>query len=295
MVANDSWREDLETWLAPFLADLTHPAQRRMCPAYIAGLIGPGDRKSIQPLAARTGDVGYDQLHHFIASGTWDAAPFESRLLSEADRLVGDGKGYLVIDDTALPKKGRASVSVAPQYASSQGKTANCQSLVSVTLASREVPVMVGLRLFLPESWTDDPARMKRAWVPADTGYGSGAAFRQALSERNLLWAEQPKVPTMRSIGGKAVEGVGLSSRQTVYAADVELTFPTARGGRPRKYHILDQGPVSVADMLAGETWRKVAWRRGIKGRLTCLFAAKGVRIAEGHPCHRPAGENGRD
>jgi len=301
MVANDSWREDLETWLAPFLADLTHPAQRRMCPAYIAGLIGPGDRKSIQPLAARTGDVGYDQLHHFIASGTWDAAPFESRLLSEADRLVGDGKGYLVIDDTALPKKGRASVGVAPQYASSQGKTANCQSLVSVTLASREVPVMVGLRLFLPESWTDDPARMKRARVPAgrqaamskpdiaiaevdrvmaagvrfgcvlaDAGYGSGAAFRQALSERGLSWA------------------VGLSSRQTVYAADVELTFPAARGGRPRKYHIPDQAPVLVADMLADETWRKVAWRRGTKGRLTCLFAARRVRIAEGHR-HRMA------
>jgi len=113
MVANDSWRQDLETWLAPFLADLTHLAQRRMCPAYIAGLTGPGDRKSIQPLAARTDDVGYDQLHHFIASGT-DAAPFERRLLSEADRLVGAAKGYLVIDDTALPKKGHASVGVAP-------------------------------------------------------------------------------------------------------------------------------------------------------------------------------------
>jgi SRSO17 transposase len=222
-----------------------------MCPAYIAGLIGPGDRKSIQPLAARTDDVGYDQLHHFIASGTWDTLPFENRLLAEADRLVGDAKGYLVIDDTALPKKGRNSVGVAPQYASSQGKTANCQSLVSVTLASREVPVMVGLRLFLPESWTDDPVRMKRARVPAerqvvmskpdiamaeidrvmaagarfgcvlaDAGYGSGAAFRQALSERGLSWA------------------VGLSSRQTVYAPDVELTFPAARGGRPRKHHI---------------------------------------------------------
>ena len=302
MLASDSWREDLGPWLAPFRADLTHPAQRRMCPAYIAGLIGPGDRKSIQPLAARMGDVGYDQLHHFIASGTWDAAPFENRLLAEADRLVGDARGYLVIDDTALPKKGRASVGVAPQYASSQGKTANCQSLVSLTLASREVPVMVGLRLFLPESWTDDPARMKRARVPAgrqvvmskpdiaiaeidrvmaagvrfgcvlaDAGYGSGAAFRQALSERNLLWA------------------VGLVSRQTVYAADVELTLPTARGGRPRKYHIPDQAPVSVADMLAGETWRKVAWRRGTKGRLTCLFAARRVRIAEGHR-HRMAG-----
>jgi SRSO17 transposase len=301
MVSSDSWREDLETWLAPFLAELTHPAQRRMCPAYIAGLIGPGDRKSIQPLAARTDDVGYDQLHHFITSGTWDTAPFEIRLLAEADRLVGDAKGYLVIDDTALPKKGRNSVGVAPQYASSQGKTANCQSLVSVTLASREVPVMVGLRLFLPESWTDDPVRMNRARVPAerqavmskpdiavaeidrvmaagarfgcvlaDAGYGSGAAFRQALSERGLSWA------------------VGLSSRQTVYAADVELTFPAARGGRPRKYHIPDQAPVSVADILASEAWRKVAWRRGTKGRLTCLFAARRVRIAEGHR-HRMA------
>ena len=59
-VASDGWREDLEKWLAPFLAELTHPAQRRMCPTYIAGLIGPGDRKSIQPLAARTEDAGYD-------------------------------------------------------------------------------------------------------------------------------------------------------------------------------------------------------------------------------------------
>ncbi len=302
MVSNDSWREDLEAWLAPFLKDFTHPAQRRMCPTSVAGLIGPGDRKSVQPLAARTDDAGYDQLHHFIASGTWDTAPFESRLLAEADRLVGDAKGFLVIDDTALPKKGRHSVGVAPQNASSQGKTANCQSLVSVTLASREVPVMVGLRLFLPESWTDDPMRMERARVPAerqvamskpgiaiaeidrvmaagvrfgcvlaDAGYGSGAAFRQALSERGLSWA------------------VGLSSRQTVYAADVQLTFPIARGGRPRKYHVPDQPPVPVTDMLAGETWRKVAWRRGTKGRLACLLAARRVRLGEGHR-HRMAG-----
>ena len=88
--------------------------------------------------------------------------------MKEADGLVGDEAGFLVIDDTALPKKGRHSVGVAPQYASSLGKTANCQSLVSVTLASREVPVMVGLRLFLPESWTDDPERMARARVPKD-------------------------------------------------------------------------------------------------------------------------------
>jgi SRSO17 transposase len=290
------WRSDLGVWLAPFLAALRHKTRMRVCPAYIAGLIGPGDRKSVQPMAARGGEFGYDQLHHFVADGVWDSAPLEAVLLKEADRLVGDEAGYLVIDDTALPKKGRHSVGVAPQYASSLGKTSNCQSLVSVTLASREVPVMVGLRLFLPQSWTDDAERMTRARVPqdrqqartkpeiaieeidriiasgarfgcvlADAGYGSSGPFRQALSERGLLWA------------------VGLSRRQNVYPADVGLIFPVAKTGRRRQYHMPDRPPVSTEAMLAGERWRKVSWRRGTKGRLTCLFAACRVRIAEGH------------
>ncbi len=296
MVADANWRTDLERWLEPFLAGHSHPARRRMCPLYVAGLIGPGDRKSVQPMAARAGDVGYDHLHHFVAAGVWDSAPLEAALLKEADRLVGDAAGFRVIDDTALPKKGLHSVGVAPQYASSLGKTANCQSMVSVTLASRELPVMVGLRLFLPESWTDDRERMARAGVPAtrqvaltkpeiaieeidrvimsgarfgcvlaDSGYGSSGPFRQALSERGLLWA------------------VGLSRRQNVHAADVGLMFPLAKVGTPRKYHIPDQPPVSAEAMLVQEKWQKISGRRGTKGRLTCLFAARRVRVADGH------------
>jgi SRSO17 transposase len=99
-----------------------------MCPLYISGLIGPGDRKSVQPMAARLAPGEYDQLHHFIADGVWDAAPLEAELLVQADRLVGGKDAVLVIDDTAMPKKGDRSVGVAPQYASSLGKTANCQS-----------------------------------------------------------------------------------------------------------------------------------------------------------------------
>jgi SRSO17 transposase len=170
------WREDLERWLEPFLSGLGHKTRRRMCPAYIAGLIGPGDRKSVQPMAARGNEAGYDQLHHFVADCVWDSAPLETVLLKEADRLVGDEAGYLVIDDTALPKKGQDSVGVAPQYASSLGKTSNCQSLVSVTLASREVPVMFGLGLFLPESWTNDVERMTRARVSVGSTAGSDEA-----------------------------------------------------------------------------------------------------------------------
>lgn len=112
------WRKELGRFLEPFLDRLGHKARRQMCPAYVAGLIGSGDRKSIQPTAARDGQVGYDQLHHFIASGVWDAAPLENVLLAEADKMVGSDDAWLIIDDTALPKKGERSVGVAPQYAS---------------------------------------------------------------------------------------------------------------------------------------------------------------------------------
>ncbi len=142
----EKWRRDLETWLVPFVKGLRHKTRARMCPAYIAGLIGPGDRKSVQPMAERFAPGDYDQLHHFFASGAWETGPLEAALLAEADKMVGGEDAWLIVDDTALPKKGDHSVGVAPQYASSLGKTANCQSLVSVTLASREVPVMVGLR-----------------------------------------------------------------------------------------------------------------------------------------------------
>src|SRR4029450_5321563 len=160
------WEDELGRWLKPFLGRLGHKARRRMCPLYIAGLIGPGDRKSVQPMAARFAVGTYDRLHHFIAAGVWDAAPLEAELLVQADLLVGGNAAVLVIDDTALVKKGSHSVGVAPQYASALGKNANCQTLVSVTPAKGEVPVPVSLRLFLPEAWTADPAHLDKAGVP---------------------------------------------------------------------------------------------------------------------------------
>ena len=85
------WRNDLEQWPTPFVGALRHKTRGRKCPAYVAGLIGPGDRKSVQPMAARDDAVSYDQLYHFVASGVWDAAPLEAAVLAEADRQVGGG------------------------------------------------------------------------------------------------------------------------------------------------------------------------------------------------------------
>lgn len=291
------WSDELGRWLAPFLARLGHEARRRMCPFYIAGLIGPGERKSIQPMAERLGPDKYDQLHHFVSAGVWDAAPLEEELLIQADRLVGGRDAVLVIDDTALPKKGKHSVGVAPQYASALGKNANCQTLVSLTLAGGEVPVMVSLRLFLPESWTSDRARLKRAGVPveyraprtkpeialaeidrvmaagvgfgcvlADAGYGLSAPFRQGLTARGLAWA------------------VGIPRHLKAYPADVKLIWPIAGRGRPRRRHVPDILSAPAEDMLADARWQTVSWRTGTKGRLKARFAAVRVRTADGPP-----------
>ena len=119
------WQVALAHWLTPFLDHLGHKARRRMCPIYVAGLIGPGERKSIEPIAARLAPTDYDQLHHFVCDGMWDPAPLEAELLAKADQLVGGPEAVLVIDDTALPKKGTLSVGVAHQYAGALGKNAN--------------------------------------------------------------------------------------------------------------------------------------------------------------------------
>ena len=195
-----------------------------------------------------------------------------------------------------MPKKGRHSVGVAPQYASSLGKTAelSVSGLGDAGIArgagdggsaaisardldgrSRAHDAGPGTKdrqtaLTKPEIAIGEVDRViasgaRFGCVPADAGYGSSGPFRQALCERGLLWA------------------VGLSRRQNVYPADVALIFPVAPTGKRREYHIPDRPPVSAEAMLTGEKWQKVSWRRGTKGQLACLFAACRVRVADGH------------
>jgi len=253
-----AWRDDLSEWLGPFAALLGDRGRAWMCPACVGGLSAPG--------------IGYDQLHHFIGGALWDNAPLKEEFCRQADALVGANDAWLIIDDTALPKQGRASVGVPPQYASALGKNANCQTLVSLTLASSEVPVMIGLRLFLPVSWINDAARMDRAKVPAEArayrtkpeialteidrvrstgvrfggilaeaGYGLSGPFRRALTERGLTWA------------------VGIPYKQKVYPTDVAMIFPVAGRGRPRKNHVPEVSSRPVQEKLESARWQTVS------------------------------------
>ena len=234
------WRGELGRLLKPFLARLGHKARRQMCPLYVSGLIGPGDRKSIQPMAERLALGDYDQLHHFIAAGVWDAAPVETELLVQADKLVGGSDAVLVIDDTAIPKKGTHSVGVAAQYASALGKTANCQTLVSLTLARGEVPVMLALRLFLPESWTSKRARLERAGVPAE--------YRTARTKPEMALVEIDRAIAAGVRFGCVLGGCRLWAERAVPSG--AHSSQTCLGSR---YSAAPQGvPCRCADDLAG-------------------------------------------
>lgn len=167
------------------------------------------------------------------------------------------------MDDTALPKQGKHSVGVKRQHCGVLGKQANCQVLVSLTLACKEVPVPIALRLYLPEDWAQDQTRRAAARVPeslgfetkgdialaqidaaladgvrfgmvlADAGYGSSAAFRAGLTQRGLQWA------------------VGVQPTQKVYPVDVELSVAVQPPvGRPAKHPRPSAAGVSVAQMI---------------------------------------------
>lgn len=294
------WRVDLHEWLAPFLVALPRAEPRRWAPVYLEGLLGPSERKSVEPMAAHLCPADVQQLHHFVSTSPWPTAPLEQVLAQVADRLVGGPDAVLILDDTALPKQGRHSVGVARQYCGALGKTANCQVLVSLTLARGEVPVPVSLRLYLSKEWANAPTRRAQAKIPeqitfqpkgviavaevdrllaagvrfgavlADAGYGTSAALRAALTERGLTWA------------------VGVLRTQHVYPLTVELQPPPRRGqrrGRPARHPVPSEPRVSVAaliDALGPRAFRRVTWRQGTKGPLAVDIAAVRVRVADG-------------
>lgn len=293
------WQGALKTWLTPFLACLHHEHQRRWAPVYLAGLLGPGPRKSVSCLAERVAPGAPDQLHHFIAVAPWDTAVMRQVLMAEADTLVGHARAFLVVDETAWAKKGTHSVGVARQWCGRLGKTENCPVAVSLTLAQGEVPVPIALDLYLPKEWANDAARRQKAGIPAgvtfapkwklalaqirsavmagvrfgtllaDGGFGSVAAFRKGLDALGLRWA------------------VGIARDLLVYPADVRVDppVPTGEPGRPPTKPQPNRPAVAAEAMIAGldeAAWQAVMWRTGTKGELSCRCAAVRVRVADG-------------
>src|SRR5918993_1837950 len=166
MVKNDSSAEArFEDYLERLARVLGHKDREEPLRAYLAGLSLPGERKSIEPMAARVDPrhvrARHQSLHHFVSNAPWDD---EGVLRVARDYVLEQMERHgavaaWIVDDTGIPKKGRHSVGVARQYCGVLGKQDNCQVAVSVTLANEAVSIPASYRLYLPEIWAQDPRR----------------------------------------------------------------------------------------------------------------------------------------
>jgi SRSO17 transposase len=287
----------LADYAAGFRDDFNRPRQAAWCGVYLRGLITDGDRKSAEPMAARVPrppglEVSDpDQaLQQFLGQSTWDERAVLARYRATMAAHFADPAGIFVIDDTTFPKQGNHSVGVQRQYCGALGKRANCQCAVSVHYVAPKGHYPLDMRLYLPDSWLEDPARLDKARVPedqrrsqtkgqialelldrvraeglpgglvvADSGYGVSGPFRDGLAGRGLHYI------------------VGVTDEMLVFTEEPRWVAPAAAtGGRPRKRHRLAEGsprPVSLQDLAARTPRRKVTWREGTKGPMAGRFA----------------------
>jgi len=135
---------------------------------YLCGLI-QSERRNMERMEEAVVDVDYEELQHFISGSSWDSRAVMDRVAQEVDRLVGGtGQTALILDETAMAKKGRASVGVARQWNGRLGKTDNSQVAVAGVLSAGDRAMLVDMELFLPEEWTNDPARCRKVRVPEE-------------------------------------------------------------------------------------------------------------------------------
>src|SRR5437868_2668181 len=172
------WEERFGEYVERLGDVLGHADRRGPLRAYATGLLLPGERKSVEPMAARVDPLrvgaAHQSLHHFVAKAAWDDAAVLAAVRAYALPAIqehGPVRAWLV-DATGLPKKGRLSVGVARQYCGELGKRDNCQVAVTLSVATEHASLPIAYRLYLPEGWADDPARRAVAGVP------EGVAFR---------------------------------------------------------------------------------------------------------------------
>jgi SRSO17 transposase len=275
--------------------------------AYCTGLLLPGERKSVEPMAARLAPDRVRQmhqsLHHLVADAPWEDEAVLRQVRYRVLPAMTQQTPVVawVVDDTGFPKKGRHSVGVARQYCGQLGKQDNCRVAVSLSVSTWRASLPIAWRLYLPEAWTDDRERREKTGIPdtiafqtkpqialaqirqaveeavpagavlADAAYGNEMQFRQSLTDLGLSYL------------------VGIAASTTVWQPGEQPLPATPWSGRGRPTTLLRRSathqPVSVkalAEALPLSAWKIVTWRRGSRTPLRSRFAAVRVR-----PAHR--------
>lgn len=274
---------------------------------YCKGLLLPGERKSIEPMAARLHpqnvQASRQSLHHLVAKAPWsDETMLEQVRQQVLPALQRHGPVVAwIVDDTGFPKKGQHSVGVARQYCGQVGKQENCRVAVSLSVAAWGASLPIAYRLYLPQEWADDAQRRKKAEVPAGVKFQTKPEI--ALDQiRAAVAAEVPRgvVLADAAYGINTAFRTGLTALQLPYVVGVQSSLtvwepgqqplpakPRGKLGRPPRLlqRSADHQPVSVkqlAQRVPASAFKEITWRQGTATKLRARFAAVRVR-----PAHR--------
>lgn len=271
---------------------------------YIKGLF-QGQKRNMERMTERVADSEYNQIQHFISESPWDArlgfdtvAGDTSKVFESYDRVA------LLIDESAHRKKGQYSVGVARQWCGTIGKVDNCQVAVYAALSAEKYYGLIDTALYLPESWTEDRERCRKAKVPrerityktkvelaldivkhqlaigtrfhyigADGLYGNSYWFQQELDNLQQLFVLE------------------VHSDQYVYTRPPQIYLPEkqgVKGRQPTLYKV--SGEVTqvseIGQQITGDQWQKIRLRQTGKGDLNCLGYTKKVYVWDGHSAH---------
>jgi len=295
------------TYLDVLSAELGHADRAMPFQSYCTGLLLPGERKSVEPMAARVKpervQATHQSLHHLVAKADWSDEALLTAVRSQVLPAI-EQHGAInawIIDDSGFPKKGTQSAGVARQYCGQLGKQDNCQVAVSLSVANDHASLPIAYQLYLPQAWAGDQARRAKAGVPddiafqtkpqialgqiraallagvpsavvlADAGYGVDTEFRDGITKLGLHYV------------------VGIQSSTTLWPPGQAPLPPkpwSGRGRRPtRLRHDDDHQPISAKDFALGlptKAFRRVTWREGSNTKLASRFAAVRVRPAQG-------------
>src|SRR5579863_98828 len=303
--ASDGSDERFSSYVDGLVGVIGHADRAKPLRDYCTGLVLPCERKSVEPIAAITAPertaAQHQSLLHFVGEGRWSdgkvLAKVGETVLSAIERH-GPIEAW-IIDDTGFPKQGRHSVGVARQYCGQLGKQDNCQVAVSLSIANHGASLPVAYRLYLPQEWTQDRERRRKAGIPKDIVFKTKPQI--ALDQiREACEAGLPRGVVLMDAGYGAntelrtdIAALGLSyvagilPNTTVWAPGMAPLRPKRWSGRGRPARLIrrdrNHQPISVKELalsLPAKAWRTIAWREGSAEKLTSRFARLRVRVA---------------
>ena len=274
-----------------------HPARKRPLQDYCIGLMGPSERKSVEPIAAVTApdrtSAQHQALLHFVGESEWS----DEEVLAKVRQIVlppleahGSIEAW-IIDDTSFPKQGKHSVGVAPQYCGQLGREANCQVAVTLSVANHHASLPVAYRLYLPRAWTSDRKRRRKAGVPPAVGFMTKPQIALEQIKAALATGIARGVVLMDADYGRdghlrrELRMLGLT-----YVAAIQSTpMVWSPGAGPKPGRRLPKAREEDADLVSVKevalaldksAWKIIRWREGTAEWLSSRFARVRVRLA---------------